>query len=272
MDGPSIGPSVNVNARRDGTAVLALLVVALLGSAVLALLTGATDDGAEGGNGGSPELALPASVAPEPPLPVVDPTRSLVATALGRRIGVYAAPGTAQPALILDNPNQNGAPLIFLVQEASADWLRVLLPVRTKANTGWVRTGDVKLNQHNYRVVVELRAHRITVFAGTEVVLRERIAVGTSAVPRPPGTYYIKELLRPPGPNGPYGVYAYGLSGFSDQRASFTTGDDLVAIHGTNDPASIGKNVGYGSIRMSNAGISWLKERLPLGTPVEIRP
>lgn len=262
-----------MNARRDGTAVLALLAlltVALFASAGLALVTGAAEDDTEAGKGAGPELSAPEVEVPEPPLAVVDPTRSLVATALAPRTGVYAASGATQPALVLNNPNSNGAPLIFLVQEAGADWLRVLLPVRTKADTGWVRASDVKLTQHNYRVVVELRAHRITVFGGTNVLLRERIGVGTRAMPKP-GTYYIKELLRPPGPNGPYGVYAYGLSGFSDQRASFTSGDDLVAIHGTNDLASIGKNVSFGSIRMSNTGISWLKERLPLGTPVEIR-
>ena len=119
---------------------------------------------------------------------------------------------------------------------------------------------------------MELRAHRITVYEGDNIFLQEPVGVGTSATPTPGGTYYIKELLRPPTPNGVYGAYAYGLSGFSNQLTSFAGGEGVIGIHGTNDPSSIGKDVSAGCIRMSNAGITRLKERLPLGTPVEILP
>jgi len=97
------------------------------------------------------------------------------------------------------------------------------------------------------------------------------VGVGTNATPTPGDLYYVKELLPPPEPNGPYGAYAYGLSGFSNQVTSFAGGEGVIGIHGTNDPSSIGKDVSFGCIRMSDAGITRLAGRLPLGTPVEIR-
>ena len=83
-------------------------------------------------------------------------------------------------------------------------------------------------------------------------------------------TVYIKELLQPPNPNGPYGPFAYGLSGFSEVLTSFAGGPGALGIHGTNDPSSVGHPVSYGCIRMSNASISALARILPLGVPVEI--
>ena len=207
------------------------------------------------------------AAAPSPP----PPPRSLVAQALGRRVAIHAAPGDSKPARSLANPNENGAPLVFLVQERQPGWLRVLLPVRPNGSMGWIDESQVRLTQHGYRVVVELRAHRITVFDGAQVLLSEPVGVGTVDTPTPGGTYYIKELLRPPNPNGTYGPYAYGLSGFSNQLTSFAGGRGVIGIHGTNDPSSIGRDVSHGCIRMSNAGISRLVPVLPLGTPVEIR-
>jgi lipoprotein-anchoring transpeptidase ErfK/SrfK len=126
--------------------------------------------------------------------------------------------------------------------------------------------------------VVELGAHRITAYQGAEVLLSEPIGVGTSEAPTPGGLYYTKELFEPLDSagrisrNGPYGPYAYGLSGFSDVLFDFGGGDGQFGIHGTNDPSGLGRDVSHGCIRMSNAGITLLAQTLPLGVPVEILP
>ena len=238
--------------------MLAGVVVLLLAGNTAALVSGVADDDREPVAAAKPDA--------------LGPARSLVATALGSGVGVYAAPDQPRPARTLPNPNENGAPLVFLVQENRGDWLRVLLPVRPNGSTGWIRAREVRLGQHSFRIVVELAAHRITVFEGNRVFLAEPIGVGKASTPTPGGTYYVKELLRPPTPNGPYGEFAYGLSGFSNQLTRFAGGEGVIGIHGTNDPSSIGKDVSAGCIRMSNAGIRRMAARLPLGTPVEIRP
>lgn len=58
-------------------------------------------------------------------------------------------------------------------------------------------------------------------------------------------------------PNNPMGVAALTLSG-----------GDQYAIHGTNNPRSIGGFVSYGCIRMHNSDILDLFSRVSYGTPV----
>jgi Uncharacterized protein conserved in bacteria len=148
----------------------------------------------------------------------------------------------------------------------------VYLPVRPNGSTGWVDADDVTVSTVAYRIRLGITEHRIRVFDGEKVVLDEPIGVGTTDTPSPQGIYYVKELLRPPDQNGPYGHYAYGLSGFSNQLTSFAGGNGVIGIHGTNDPASIGHDVSHGCIRVNNEVIDRMVNDigLPLGTPVEI--
>jgi len=255
-----------MNGHRPVIGILAVLTVLLLGSSGAVLVTGA----AEARGTRKAATRAPAAAARAVAQPIS--TKTTVAAALVKRVGIYATPQAPRATQSIANPNDNGAPLVFLVQEEKGDWLRVLLPVRPNGSTGWIRGRDVRLGQIDYRIVVELSAHRITVMDGTGVFLTEPIGVGTASTPTPGGLYYVKELLKPPSPNGPYGAYAYGLSGFSNQLTSFAGGEGVIGVHGTNDPSSLGKDVSHGCIRMSNAGITRLAARLPLGTPVEIRP
>ena len=57
---------------------------------------------------------------------------------------------------------------------------------------------------------------------------------------------------------GPFGVLWMGLS------------KPHYGIHGTNNPASIGKNVSHGCIRMFNHDVLDLSSRVPIGTRVAI--
>lgn len=172
--------------------------------------------------------------------------------------------------MTLSHPTEEGAPRVFLVKEQSPGWLRVLLPVRPNGSKGWVREADVSLTTHSYRIKVELGAHRITAWNGEEVILHEPVGVGRANAPTPNGEYYLTVLLRPPDPNSVYGAYAFGLSGFSEVFRSFAGGPGTLGLHGTNDPASLGKDVSSGCIRTSNDGITKLAFTLPLGTPVEV--
>jgi lipoprotein-anchoring transpeptidase ErfK/SrfK len=196
-----------------------------------------------------------------------------VATAKVPEVKVFAAPETGgRPVQALANPTENHGPLVFLVERQSGDWLFVDLPVRPNGSTGWIRAQDVTVTHHDFSIVVELAAHRITVYQGTRVILSEPVAVGTSNTPTPGGKYYLKELLEVPKPNTVYGPYAYGLSGFSNVLSTFEGTDAVIGLHGNNDPSTLGQDVSNGCIRMSNSGITFLAHTLPLGTPVKILP
>ena len=197
----------------------------------------------------------------------------IVAHAIGKEVAIYGAPAADAPRIsTLFNPTELGGPLVFLVQDQQAGWLQVLLPVRPNGSIGWVRATDVTTKRHEYRIHIELAAHRLTVFHRDGVFLQEPVGVGRGATPTPIGAFYTKELLQPPNPNTAYGVFAYGLSGYSNVLTDFAGGDGVVGIHGTNDPSTIGKDVSHGCIRMTNEAITRLAKSLPLGVPVVIEP
>ncbi len=217
--------------------------------------------------GQAPLLALPPAF---PSTTTTPPHRSLVATVKGPSIDVFDSPDVgAAPSRTLANPRPSGAEEAFLVIGRRPGWLVVMLPVRPNGSTGWIRSDDVTLAGHDYRIVVELGAHRLTVFKGDAVFHEEPVGVGVATTPTPGGRFYTVELFR--SQKAAYGPYAYGLSGYSEVLYDFAGGDGQFGIHGTSDPAGLGTDVSNGCIRMSNEGITKLAETLPIGVPVEIR-
>ncbi len=209
------------------------------------------------------------TVTPEPDRSTID--ISLAVTANVPRIDVFESKESAEPAWSFDNPIDSGGPLVFLAVERHLDgWLHVLLPIRPNGTTGWIREENVTLAEHQFRVEVHLQEFRLDVFEAGEVVFTATVGVARDNAPTPGGTYYITELLEPPGDNSPYGSYAYGLSGFSDVFETFAGGPGQLGIHGTDDPASIGTQVSSGCVRLTNEDIERLVALLPLGTPVAI--
>jgi lipoprotein-anchoring transpeptidase ErfK/SrfK len=205
------------------------------------------------------------------PIHVLPAHETIVAIAKVPLVPVFPRPRHAPPEQRLANPQPSGAPLVFVVRRSMTGWLDVLLPVRPNGSSGWIRRSDVTLRRHDFRIVVNLHEHVITVYRGEAVFDREAIGVGKAQTPTPGGVYYTKALLQPPNPNGMYGPYAYELSGFSDVLTSFNGGNGVIGIHGTNEPWLLGHDVSHGCIRMSNAGITRLAHALPLGVPVAIR-
>jgi lipoprotein-anchoring transpeptidase ErfK/SrfK len=239
--------------------------------AAVLLLAACGSDGSGGtGRASSPEPATTAATPSSPPT-TMKPV-NVVATAEVPSVQVFANPGDPEPVQSLENPKKpNNTPVVFLVREQQREWLHVFVPLRPNGSTGWIRESDVSLTTHDYRILIELGAHRLTVWEGEEVFAEEPIGVGTGATPTPGGLYYTTELLIPPPGNDAYGPYAYGLSGYSEVLYSFGGGDGQLGIHGTNDPSSIGRDASNGCIRLSNEAITRLATTLPIGVPVEIR-
>lgn len=191
------------------------------------------------------------------------------ATARIAHVEVHAT-ANGPVARTLSSPQPSGAPLTFLVDHQDGDWVQVLLPIQPNGSTGWVRASEVHLDGLPYRLDVARGQHTLSLYRFDQLLHTFPIAVGTADTPTPGGTFYLKELLAPPNPNGAYGPFAFGLSGFSTTLASFGGGDAVIGIHGTNDPTTIGHDLSHGCIRMTNPDIRSLAALLPLGTPVRI--
>ena len=221
----------------------------------------------------APTDAPPTTLPLPPAFPTVttaSPHRNLVATVKGESIDVFGAPDEATPASwTLPNPRASGSEQVFLVIGARTGWLNVLVPVRPNGSTGWIRSADITLAGHDFSIVVELGAHKLTVFEGDAVWAEEPVGVGVETTPTPGGRFFTVELFASQKPA--YGPYAYGLSGYSEVIYDFGGGDGQFGIHGTSDPSGIGSDVSNGCIRMNNDAITRLAETLPIGVPVEIR-
>jgi lipoprotein-anchoring transpeptidase ErfK/SrfK len=211
---------------------------------------------------GAPPSPRPVAVA-APPAAVHE-----IATARGDRIAIFRRPGDSAPVTTLASPNAYGAARAFLVERAEGGWLHVLLPTRPNGSKGWVRAADVTIGGTAKRV--EIKAFTFTVYDGDRAVRTGKAAMGTGGTPTPPGRYYFTELVRPRSPDGPYGPYAFGLSGHSTVLGRFAGGDGQLAVHGTNLPGKLGTRVSHGCVRVANDDITWMARNLPIGTPVLI--
>ena len=81
----------------------------------------------------------------------------------------------------------------------------------------------------------------------------------------------VLELLIKHNPNGGYGAYAFGLSGFSPTLKTFAGGPGQLAVHGTNKASALGGKASHGCVRVSNDDITWMAKNLAIGTPVVVK-
>lgn len=198
------------------------------------------------------------------------PAVSIVATAKNQRTPVYSSLASPKPFVTFDNKTNFSGRHVFLVLGTEPRGYKVLVPMRPNGRTGYVRTADVTLYQHDYAIIVDLPTKTLVAFKAGKEFLREKVGIGTDTYPTPTGLFFARELARPSNPRGAYGVWAFGLSGYSNVLTKFGRGDGQIGIHGTNQPSKLGTKVSHGCIRMSNQSISTLANILPQGVPVQI--
>ena len=118
------------------------------------------------------------------------------------------------------------------------------------------------------RIVVSIPDRQLAVLEDDRIVKVFPVAVGAPKSPSPSGVYkimnsiqdptwYTKGKIVPPGKCNPLGTRWMGLSlkGYG--------------IHGTNRPASIGRNASHGCIRLRNRDVEALFSLMAVGDAVE---
>ena len=173
--------------------------------------------------------------------------------------------------------NVNDYPTVFGVvasvvrTNCSPRWYRVQLPKKPNGVTAYVRARALRIEAVSSRVLVDLSQRRLTLYQRGKPVLTATVAVGSPSTPTPTGRFYVNQRLVPADPGGPYGPGAIGISAFSTVLTGWVQGGP-VAIHGTNEPWSIGHAVSNGCIRLPNRTLETVFRQTPAGTPVIIRP
>jgi lipoprotein-anchoring transpeptidase ErfK/SrfK len=172
--------------------------------------------------------------------------------------------------------NQNGVPVVFSIRGARVDGrcrpssYLVQIPQRPNGVTGWVPARQVGVESVRTRILVDLSEKRVTLYRRGKPVLSATAAIGSRATPTPTGSFYVNQRLIPRDAGGPYGPGAVGISAFSNVLTGWAQGGPI-AIHGTNEPWSIGKAVSNGCIRLPNRILRRVFAQALTGTPVLIR-
>jgi hypothetical protein len=171
--------------------------------------------------------------------------------------------------------NANGHVTVIQIRGLVKDdcgmlWYYAALPMRPNGIAGFVAARDVEVQRVTTRIIVDLSERTVTQLRDGRPVLRSVAAVGAPDTPTPTGRFYVNQRLIPADPSGPYGPGAIGISAFSDVLQGWTQGGPI-AIHGTNDPSSIGHAVSHGCIRLPNDVLRRLFTTTAAGAPVVIR-
>jgi lipoprotein-anchoring transpeptidase ErfK/SrfK len=163
-----------------------------------------------------------------------------------------------------------GAPITIWVDETDATgrWGEVQLPYAWPRTDGWIRLDGLARSRTNVIVGVDLSQHTVRVYRSGKLQYRVKSATGAPASPTPPGEYVVTDRVAFGG--GALGSFAFGISGIQPRLPAGWSGGDQLAIHGTNEPWSIGRSVSAGCVRVSEWSLDHLRPLLRLGTPVII--
>jgi lipoprotein-anchoring transpeptidase ErfK/SrfK len=187
-----------------------------------------------------------------------------------RTLPAYARPraGAAQVGVVPSGSKYYGIPIVAWVETVSADgrWGLVELPYTWPRREGWIRLRGLTRDETRVQVDVDLSQHMVTVRKFGTVVFRAPGATGASYSPTPVGEYFVTD--RVPFSGGALGSFAFGISGIQPRLPAGWSGGNQLAIHGTNNPSSIGRSVSAGCVRVSEATLDRLLPLLRYGTPV----
>jgi lipoprotein-anchoring transpeptidase ErfK/SrfK len=202
-----------------------------------------------------------------------DSTVAYAAAAKGT-VDALSAPG-GRPVHTFTRKNENGVRTVFGVLAAVTGgdcepfWYRVQLPIRPNGATGYVRAAAVNVYSVRARIEIDLSSRRLSLYRGGKLVLTATAGIGAADTPTPMGRYYVNQRFRTTDPGGPFGPGAIGISAFSPTLTDWAQGGPI-AVHGTNDPSSIGRLASHGCIRIENRAFRRVLFATATGAPVVI--
>jgi lipoprotein-anchoring transpeptidase ErfK/SrfK len=166
-----------------------------------------------------------------------------------------------------------GSAGVAAVAASKGPWLGLVTTARPNNTLGWVRRDDpaVGLRRVAYSLHADLSERRLVLHRRGRPVKRLSVAVGRPGSSTPTGRFAITDKLSGARFGSYYGCCILALSGTQPNLPPGWTGGNRLAIHGTNDPGSIGQPSSAGCLRAGDADLAVLMRRVPLGTPVFIR-
>jgi hypothetical protein len=145
-------------------------------------------------------------------------------------------------------------------------WLRLSMPMRPNGRVGWVQAEAVQMRPVRRSIAIDLSARKLRVLENGRTRFATRVAVGRPGMETPTGLFYVTATFKPK--EHFLGAFAFETSAYS--KLSDWPGGGVVGLHGWNDPSVLGKAVSHGCIRVSNSTAAFLRDRIPVGTPIRV--
>jgi len=180
-------------------------------------------------------------------------------------------PGAPSVGTVAATSKYYHVPIVIRIEATNRQgtWGRVELPYVWPRVDGWIPLGGLDREQTFIHVDVDLSEHRVRVYKHDDLLYTVPGATGSSASPTPPGAYVVTDRV-PFSSGSALGSFAFGISGIQPYLPAGWSGGNQLAIHGTNDPSSIGTSASAGCVRVSEWALDRFKPLLRLGTPVII--
>ena len=190
----------------------------------------------------------------------------------GQQVTLHAKPNGPVIARV-GSRTEFGSPQTLAVATRAGGWVGVINEDVANGSVAWVKAHTRSLKPKLTRVAlrVSLERKRLELLDGHRVERRMTIGVGKPGSPTPKGRFSITDKLPGSEYGSVYGCCILGLSGHQPNTPPVWKGGNRLAIHGTDNPGTIGRRSSLGCLHADAKDMKLLMRRVPLGTPVFIR-
>jgi lipoprotein-anchoring transpeptidase ErfK/SrfK len=211
-------------------------------------------------------------VAPPKPRPKPEPTFSIARVRNGHRLALRSKPA-GRVLTSVGATTQFGSPATLAVAAHRRHWVGVTSTDLPNGTLGWVKATDsafTKAPATHISIRVDLSRRSLELRDGRKTIRRTTVGIGRPGSATPTGRFSITDKLSGTRYGPYYGCCILALSGHQVNTPAGWQGGDRLAIHGTNNPGSIGVPSSAGCLHADADDLRYLMRRVPLGTPVFI--
>jgi L,D-transpeptidase-like protein len=225
-----------------------------------------TDGGGEGTRHFVPEKGGPLAA----PFPTETNETACYSTAtIAGSTPLYREPG-GQKRLRITPRTEWGSTRVLGVVSQRGEWLGVQAAELKNGEIAWIPRSKTKVDCVSWSLHADLSKRTLQVRHDGHTVRKLRVAIGRKDNPTPKGRFTVTDRLQVTSSESPYGCCVLALTGHQTNLPPYWPGGDRLAVHATNDEASIGQPVSLGCMRAKSAEARWLINHIPLGSPVFI--
>ncbi|HEY0633282.1 MAG TPA: L,D-transpeptidase [Thermoleophilaceae bacterium] len=210
--------------------------------------------------------------APKPAPPKPQPRFSIVHIQPGRTLALHSKPGGGVIAHV-SSTTQFGSHTTLAVAARRGPWVGLTSTDIPNGTLGWVKTsrGDgLKASTTHMSLRIDLSRRSLELRDGRKVVRRASVGIGRPGSPTPTGRFSVTDEIPGSRYGSFYGCCIVALSGHQLHTPAGWQGGNRLAIHGTDNPGSIGVPSSAGCLHADADDLRVLMRRVPLGTPVFI--